>query len=94
VKADELLSSVFTDLDDTIDYNPDGKDLILTIFDYVEAMKCQLWEISFFTNLGEENGAHKNKPSKKQPLFVQTVRRVFDMYFRYIYFPTRSYQWY
>jgi hypothetical protein len=65
VEANELFSSVFTDLDDAIDYNLDDKDPILTIFDYVEAIRCQLWEISFFTNLGEENGVHKNKPSKK-----------------------------
>jgi hypothetical protein len=47
VEADELFSSVLTDLGEIIDYNPDTEDPILTIFDYVEAMRCQLWDIAF-----------------------------------------------
>ena len=46
VEADELFSGVLTNLGDIIDYNPDGEDPILTIFDYVEAMRCQLWKLS------------------------------------------------
>ena len=48
MEADELFSGVRTDLGKIIDYNHDDKDLIFTIFDYVEAMRCQLWEIAFF----------------------------------------------
>jgi hypothetical protein len=40
VEVDDLFSSVLIDLGESIDYNPDGEDPILTIFDYVEAMRC------------------------------------------------------
>jgi hypothetical protein len=52
VEVDELFSGVLTDLGEIIEYNPDGEDPIPIIFDYVEAMRCQLWEIAFFTELG------------------------------------------
>ena len=42
VEAEEVFSGVLTDLGEIIDYNPVGEDPILTIFDYVEAMGCQL----------------------------------------------------
>ena len=67
MEADELFSGVFTDLADFIDYNPDGEDPIMTIFDYVEAMRCQLWETAFFIELSGDNDAHKNNPPDKQP---------------------------
>ena len=67
MEADELFSGILTDLRELIDYNHDGEDPILTIFDYVEAMRCQLWEIAFFNELGGDNGAHKNNPPDKQP---------------------------
>ena len=79
-----------TDLGEIIDYNPDGEDPILTIFDYVEAMRCQLWEIAFFIELGGDNGAHKNNPPDKQPFFVQAVRRVLYRYFRYVLLPRKA----
>ena len=90
VEVDELFSGVLTDLGESIDYNPDDEDLILTIFDYVEAMRCQLWDIAFFIELGGDNGAHKNNPPEKQPLFVQAVRRVLYRYFRYILLPRKA----
>ena len=90
VEADELFSGVLTDLGEIIDYNPDGEDPILTIFDYVEAMRCQLWETAFFTELGGDNGAHKNNPPEKQPFFVQAVRRVLYRYFRYVLLPRKA----
>ena len=90
VEADELFSGVLTDLGEIIDYNPDGEDPILTIFDYVEAMRCQLWEIAFFVELGGDNGAHKNNPPEKQPFFIQAVRRVIYRYFRYVLLPRKA----
>ena len=90
VEADELFTGVLTDLGELIDYNPDGQDPILSIFDYVEAMRCQLWEIAFFTELSGDNGAHKNNPPDKQPFFVQAVRRVLYRYFRYVLLPTKA----
>ena len=90
MEADELFTGVLTDLGEVIDYNPHGKDPILTIFDYVEAMRCQLWEIAFFNELGGENGAHKNNPPEKQPFFLQAVRRVLYRYFRYILLPRKA----
>jgi hypothetical protein len=90
VEADELFSGVLTDLGEVINYNPDVEDPILAIFDYVEAMRCQLWEIAFFTELGGDNGAHKNNPPDKQPFFVQAVRRVLYKYFRYVLLPRKA----
>ena len=66
------------------------KEPILTIFNYVETMRCKLWEIVFFIELGGENNAHKNNPPKKQPFFVQDVRKVFYMYFRYVLLPMKA----
>jgi hypothetical protein len=90
VEADELFSGVLTDLGEIIEYNPDGEDPILMIFDYVEAMRCQLWDTAFFTELGGDNGAHKNNPPEKQPFFVQAVRRVLYRYFRYVLLPRKA----
>ena len=84
MEADELFSGVLTILRKNVNYNPDGKDPILTIFDYVEAMRCQLWEIASFIELGGENNAHKNNPWEKQSFFVQAHRRVFYRYFGYV----------
>jgi hypothetical protein len=84
VEVDELFSGVLADLGEIINYNPDGEDLVLTIFDYVEAMRCHLWENAFFVELGGDNGAHKNNPPEKQPFFIQSVRRVLYRYFWYI----------
>ena len=90
VEADDLFSGVLTDIGETIDYNPDGMDLVLTIFDYVEAMRCQLWETAFYIELGGDNGAHKNNPPDKQPFFLQAVRRVLYRYFRYVLLPRKA----
>jgi hypothetical protein len=90
VEVEELFSGVLTDIGESINYNPDGEDPVLTIFDYVEAMRCQLWETAFFTELGGDNGAHKNNPPEKQPFFVQAVRRVLYRYFRYVLLPRKA----
>ena len=42
MEAEGLFSSVLTNFGEVVDYNPDHEDLILIIFDYVEAMRCQL----------------------------------------------------
>ena len=90
VEAEELFSGVLTDLGEVVHYNPDGEDPILTIFDYVESMRCQLWEVAFHVELGGDNGAHKNNPPEKQPFFVQAVRRVLYRYFRYVILPRKA----
>jgi hypothetical protein len=75
-----LFSGVLTALREIINYNPDGEDHILTIFNYVDVMRCQLWEISFFIELDEDNGAHNNYP-EKQHFFFQADHMVLYMYF-------------
>ena len=90
MEAEDLFSGVLKDLGEDVDYNPNGEDPILTIFDYVEAMRCQLWEIAFFVELGGDNGAHKNNPPDKQPYFLQAVRRVLYRYFRYVLLPRKA----
>ena len=90
MEADELFSGVLTDIGENIDYNPDGLDPVLTIFDYVEAMRCQLWETAFYIELGGDNGAHKNNPPEKQHFFHQAVRRVLYMYSRYVLLPKKA----
>ena len=102
MEADELFSGVLTDIGESIDYNPDGLDPVLTIFDYVEAMRCQLWDTAFYIELGGNNGAHKNNLPKKQPFFfkpsVGFFTGTFDMSscpgrpsLRYhLFFPTAS----
>jgi hypothetical protein len=40
--------------------------------------------------LAGDNGAHKNNPPEKQPFFVQAVRRVLYMYFRYVFLPRKA----
>ena len=44
----------------------------------------------FFTELGGDNGAHKNNPPDKQPFFIQAVRRVLYRYFRYVLLPRKA----
>ena len=90
MEAEELFAGVVTDLGEVVDYHPDGKEPIQTIFDYVETMRCQLWESVFFVELGGDNGAHKNNPPEKQPFFAQAVRRVLYRYFRYILLPRKA----
>jgi hypothetical protein len=43
-----------------------------------------------FTELGGDNGAHKNNPPEKQPFFIQAVRRVLYRYFRYVLLPRKA----
>ena len=90
VEAEDLFSCVLTDLEEVVDFNPVDEDPILTIFNYVEAMRCQLWEIAFFVELGGDNGAHKNNSPEKQPFFFQAVRRVLYRYFRYVLLPKKA----
>ena len=80
MEAEELYLGVLTDLKEVVDYNLDGEDPIMFIFDFVEAMRCQLCEIAFFIELGGNNGAHKNNPPEEQPFFIQAVRMVLYMY--------------
>ena len=85
-----MFSGDLTNLGETIDYCPPGEDLIPTIFDYVEGMRCQLWEVAFFIELGGDNGAHRNNPPAKQPYFIHVVRWVLSRYFRYIFLPKKA----
>jgi hypothetical protein len=48
VEADELFEGILTDVGESIDYNPEGEDPILTIFDYVEAMEMSALGDCFF----------------------------------------------
>lgn len=53
-KASEIFDGILTDLKATIDYHPDGRDLIPTLFDYIEQMRVLLWETAFFRKFGVE----------------------------------------
>ena len=90
MEADDLFSGVLTDLGEIVDYNPDSEDPILTIFDYVEAMRCQLWKIAFHVELGGYNGAYKNNPPEKQHFFLQAVHMALYRYFRYVLLPRKA----
>lgn len=90
VEADELFSGVLSDLEVTVDYNPDGEDPIQTIFDYVEAMRCSLWDIAFFREFKVSQQVHKNNTIDKQPNFYQALRRVLYRYFKYILLPKKA----
>ena len=90
VEAEDLFSGVLTDLGKVVDYNSDGDDHILTIFDYVETMRCQLWKNAFHVELGGDNGAHKNNTPEQQHFFIQVVRRVLYRYFRYVLLPRKA----
>lgn len=48
VETKALFARVLTNFGITINYNPEDADPILTNFDGVEAIHCQLWETAFF----------------------------------------------
>lgn len=90
VEADALFDGVISDLDVTIDYFPDGEDPIQSIFDYVEAMRCSLWDTAFFREFGAAQQVHKNNTIDKQPNFHPALRRVLYRYFKYILLPRKA----
>ena len=90
VKAEELFEAVVTDLGVTIDYSPDDQNPIEKIFDYVEAMRCSLWDIAFFREFSGADQAHKNKTKDQQPNFQPALRRILYRYFKYILLPRKA----
>jgi len=87
VEAEDLFTGVVTDLGVTINFNPEGEDPIPTIFDYVEAMRCTMWDTAFFREFRGAEQPHKNKTPDQQPNFFPAVRRVLYRYFKYILLP-------
>jgi len=77
-------------LEVTIDLSPDGEDPISSIFDYVEAMRCSLWDVAFFREFKPSQQVHKNNSIDKQPNFHQALRRVLYRYFKYILLPRKA----
>ncbi|KAG0572356.1 hypothetical protein KC19_VG088200 [Ceratodon purpureus] len=49
--AKESFDEAILDLEVTIDYNPDREELIQSIHDYIEAMRCSLLDVAFFREL-------------------------------------------
>ena len=74
----------------SINYNPDDGDPIPTIFDYVENMRCSLWDVAFFREFRVPGEVHKNHTVDKQPSFFAALRRVLYRYFKYVLLPRKA----
>jgi hypothetical protein len=57
----------------------------------IYALRSPLYaRIQVSSELGGDKGAHKNNPPDKQPFFLQAVRMVLYMYFRYVLLPRKA----
>lgn len=90
VEAEELFEAVVTDLGVRINFCPDGENPIESIFDYVEGMRCSLWDIAFFREFMGPDQAHKNKTKDQQPNFQPALRRILYRYFKYVLLPRKA----
>ena len=90
VEVEELFTGVISDMGVTINYEPEGADPIEEIFDYVESMRCSLWDIAFFREFKGPDQVHKNKTSDQMPNFREAVKRVLFRYFKYILYPRKA----
>ena len=61
MEAEEHFNGVLEDMGVEINYNPDGQDPIETISDYVNGMRCNLWDTAFFREFKGPDVVHKNK---------------------------------
>jgi hypothetical protein len=73
VDPHKLFSGVLTDLREIINYNFDGEDHILTIFNYMDAIRCQLWEIAFSLSWVEITALTTTPPRKTTFFFKLTT---------------------
>ena len=90
MEAEDLLKGVLEDMGVIINYEPEAETPIQKIFDWVESMRCSLWDTAFFREFKGDNGVHKNKTSAEMPNFKQACRRVLYRYFKYILYPRKA----
>lgn len=90
MEAQKLLDGVLRDQKATINYQPDDRDPIPTIFDYIEQIRISLWDTAFFREFAVEKGVNKNNTIDKQYLFKPALHRVLYRYFKYVLFPSKA----
>lgn len=81
---------MIADMGIDINYGPENGDPIERIFDYVESMRCSLWDLAFFREFKGPDQVHKNKTPEQMPNFTQAVKRVLFRYFKYILYPRKA----
>ena len=89
IETEKFFDVTVADMHVSINYLPDGMNLLPIIFYYVEAMRISLWNTEFFCEFGVDKGVHKNHNIDKQLNFNPTMRRVFYRYFKYVLFPAK-----
>ena len=77
------------ELSETINYHSEGEDAILTIVDWVEQMRIQLWDIAFNYELASK-GVSKNNTIKEQKFLPEVVSRTLYRYFYYQLLPRKA----
>jgi hypothetical protein len=90
MEAGVIFECIVRDQKVTIDYHPDGRDPIPTIYDYIEEMRISLWDTAFYREFAVDKGIHKNNTVDKQYLFKPALHRVLYRYFKYILFPAKA----
>ena len=90
IETDKFFDVTVVDMHVSINYLPDGMDILLTIFYYVEAMRISLQDTAFFREFGVDKGVHKNHNIDKQFNFNPAMRRVFYRYFKYVLFRAKA----
>jgi hypothetical protein len=81
---------VLRDQKATVNYQPDGRDPIPTIFYYIEQIRISLWDSEFFREFAVEKRVNKNNTIDKQYLFKPALHRVLYRYFKYVIFPSKA----
>jgi hypothetical protein len=59
IETEKLFDATVVDMHVSINYLPNGMDLLPTIFSHVEAMRISLWDTAFFREFGVDKGVHK-----------------------------------
>ena len=80
IEAEILFDATIADMGVSIDYQPEGKDPLPTIVDYIENWRISAWEIAFNREFAVENGIHKNLEWKNQLNSKQALKRVIFRY--------------
>ena len=90
VEAQKLFDGVLRDQKTTINYQPDDRDPIPTIFYYIEQNRISLWDTAFYREFAVEKGVNKNNTIDKQYMFKPALHRVLYRYFKYVLFPSKA----
>lgn len=89
-EAMKIIKGILVDHKASINYHPDGRDLIPTISDYIEQIRVSLWEAMFYREFAIEKTVHKNFTINKQYLFKPALHRVIYKYFKYVLFRAKT----